>query len=351
MASLRQKNGTWYVRYYDENGLQREKSLRTKKRREAMAKMAELVHETENRGVRSTQVMARLTLADAYARVVDDYEVRGLKSAATVHQKYAHLKRFFSPRRELASIDTTAVTTYRQRRMTQGVKPATINRELCLLKRMFNICEMAYRPTIKMGPETVRDGYFNPKQLRRLIAALPDDVRPAIRFAALTGWRRGEFLPLRWSQVDRDQQVITLAAGTTKNNEPRTLPYGMLPDLVEIIDGQWAEHQRLSEQGRICPFVWNRNGKEIRDFRVPWQRACEAAGRPDGIVHDLRRTAIRELHARGIPEQVAMMISGHKTAGVYRRYNISDTDQIARALAKLAEPVEHPDTGNVVAMR
>ena len=143
-------------------------------------------------------------------------------------------------------------------------------------------------------------------------------------------------MPLRWSNVDRERQVITLAVGSTKSGKGRTLPYGLLPDLVDVVDTAWKEHERLLQAETICPFVFHRHGKVIRDFRTVWKHACETAQSPDKILHDFRRTAIRNLVRAGVAEKIAMSISGHGTRSVFERYNIVDDRDVESALGTLA---------------
>ena len=64
------------------------------------------------------------------------------------------------------------------------------------------------------------------------------------------------------------------------------------------------------------------DGKVIKSFRKAWLAACRAAGYPARIPHDFRRTAVRNLIRAGIPETVAMSMTGHKTRSVFMRYDI-----------------------------
>lgn len=64
--------------------------------------------------------------------------------------------------------------------------------------------------------------------------------------------------------------------------------------------------------------------------------ACDAAGVPGLLFHDLRRTAVRNLRRAGVAETVIMKITGHPISGVFERYNITDQTDIQEA-GRLAE--------------
>jgi integrase len=189
------------------------------------------------------------------------------------------------------------------------------------------------RPYVPMLAETnIRTGFFDREQIDSVIAHLPEALRPMVTFAYITGWRiPSEVLTLQWRQVDLDAGTVRLDPGTTKSGEGRVIH--MTADLRTLLESQRAITDAYQkERGKICPWVFHRNGEQIRIFRTAWQTACRLAGCPGRIPHDLRRTAVRNFVRAGVSEHVAMKLSGHKTASVFRRYDIvSDSDLIDAA--------------------
>jgi integrase len=129
---------------------------------------------------------------------------------------------------------------------------------------------------------------------------------------------------------------VRLYRGTTKNKEGRVI---ILPQVLrDILEQQWREH---IDRYLACPWIFHTQGERVLTFYKTWRRACTEAGISDKkLVHDFRRTAVRNLVRAGVPERVAMMITGHKTRSVFDRYNIvsaSDLEEAARRIDKVSQ--------------
>lgn len=223
------------------------------------------------------------------------------------------------------------------------------NAELAALRRAFNLAVegglLATKPVIKTPePSNARQGFLEPTALKAVLAELPAWAQPVVEFMALTGWRvRSEVLALTWKNVDGKAKVVRLEPGTTKNDEGREFPYDNYPALKALLDRQRAEQSRIErETGATSDCVFPVPGATHRDVRYKrlrkaWRAACRKARRPGLILHDLRRTAVRNLERAGVSRSVAMSLTGHQTEAVYRRYAIADSAAQREGVAKLAK--------------
>ena len=235
-------------------------------------------------------------------------------------------------------------------RQQAGASNGEINRELTVLKRMFSLAiddgKLLYKPHIPLLRESnTRKGFFEADQIVSVLACLPAPLVPMIEFAYITGWRiDSEVKPLEWRQVDFAGGEVRLDPHTTKNHAGRVFP--MTDDLRALLKAQRTRADRLTRAcGRIVPWVFfrevakGRGGpkhlKPITSFTKAWKAAVTAAGCPGRIPHDLRRTAVRNMVRRGVPERVAMQLTGHKTRSVFERYNIVSEGDLRAAAAQL----------------
>jgi integrase len=307
--------------------------------------------------------LERITVEELLETVLVDYESNGKAIRFARNAIENHLRPYFKGR-TAPSVTTDAVKKYVifRRSTNQGmrhyrgrlkqpreipIRPAsnaTINRELALLKHAFylgwrstprKVASIPYLPLLE--ERNIRKGFFEHDQFTALRSALPEYLRSVLTFAYFTGCRRGEILGLQWSQVDLMERVVRLEPGTTKNDEARNLP--LTTELFEVLSMQRSVRDIKFP---TCPWVFfNEAGGRIGRFRRSWRTAClgvglvEESGEPDRLFHDLRRSGVRNLIRAGVPEAVAMRISGHKTRSVFERYNIVSERDLHEAARKL----------------
>ncbi len=142
------------------------------------------------------------------------------------------------------------------------------------------------------------------------------------------GMRKTALKNLRRDQVDFPARVIRVdqAKGTKKVG--RVLPiYGDMIPWLEMEMSRWPE----------TPSRWilSLDGARIGEFRKSWATACKAAGVPDLLFHDLRRSAVRNMIRAGLQQATAMAITGHKTVSVFHRYAITSEQDVKAAGEKL----------------
>lgn len=257
------------------------------------------------------------------------------------------------------TITADRITAYELDRLDAGAARAAVNYELATLRRAFRLAVRVHRrlpsmPAIVIPkPRNDRTGFFEATDFSAVPEQLPEYLRPVMRFAYLTGWRvRSEVLTLTWNRVDFDAGVVRLDPNTTKNDKGRTFPFDALPELAALLQARRDETTTVEyAAGRIVPYVFHRRGIPIKSYKNAWERACARAARGgskealtsvvrpqlvDRIVHDFRRTAVRNLVRAGVDEYLAMKLTGHKTRAIFDRYNITNEADLRAGGEKLA---------------
>ena len=343
----------WYIRYRDARGRRLTESSRSLTKADAERQLRERLQRVD-RGENPSP--HRVTFDQLLKDMILDREVRGCRSRPPVKRL---IEAFGSMRATM--INGSAILAYETKRLkADGAARATVNQELASLRRMFNLgvdnglLLPSQMPRIKTpNPRNARQGFFEEADFAAILEELPEYLIPPISFGYFTGWRvRSEVLPMRWSQVDFHSGMVRLEPNTTKNNEGREFPFAALPGLNHLLEQQRERTRSLEkETSRIIPWVFHRKGERIRGYRSQWETAREAASRAapddatglprvdlgDRLVHDLRRTAVRNLERAGVPRSVAMKLTGHKTEAVYRRYAIVAKSDLEEGVAKLAK--------------
>jgi integrase len=379
---LFRQGNVWWIQFYS-HGKQVRESAETNDEKTALKLLKRKLAEVTT----GVHVDARtITYEDLRTAYFLDYETQGRRSlkrdgeGKVATDAVARLDDYFAGYRVM-EIDTDQVRRFQKEQQEKGLSNASINRSTSSLRRMFNIQrkeghlkDIPYFPMLRESPP--RKGFFEKADYEALSAALPDYARLPLAVGYFTGMRSGEVFGLTWKQVDFMKKEITLHAGETKNGEGRIVP---IPPQLELL-----LRDRFSKRQASCPYVcyrFDRRGQAARigGLRKVWESRCAKLGlgefvpvvdstgeevvekprcdRPTAkprkklkyvgkTFHDLRRSAVRNMVRGGVPERVAMAISGHKTRSVFDRYNIVSGADLEVARGRMASYYELEEVGD-----
>jgi integrase len=354
MGNVYQRGHVWWVRYWH-RGEQVRESSKSPERRIAEKLLKKRMGELGRNPQVDPSAEARVRMADLFEALVTAYKNNGRRSLATLEYRLAALRAHFGSDRA-ADVTAVRIGAYIAVRRAEGKQPATVNRELAALRRAFRLGveheRLTHVPRIQLLVEhNTREGFLSPATLEAVVAALPAHMQDATRFAYLSGWRKGEVTTLTWADVDRTAGLITLRRAHSKNGEPRELP--VTGGLAELIERRWQARTVTGPAGMVTlsPLVFHRQGAPLGDFRKAWAKACTTAQVPGKLFHDLRRSAIVNMDRAGVSQTVAMALSGHRTASVWRRYRIVSTTDLRAAMAQVQDAnasATAPAAGDVV---
>jgi integrase len=343
---------TWTLRYYSpfkKRTVEEPTGLKATpaNRKKAEVMLRDREHKKDVGEIIAAPQTKRTMMVQLLEMLRDDYKRNGRKDLYSMELRLDnHLIPYFKTYRA-AVVDYNVISAYSKKRQAEGARAATVNRELSHLSKSFTLGIKARSVVGKPIFDTLKEnnrrkGFAEEPAFRKVYAALPVYIKPIAELAYFTGMREGELLTLLWEQVDLIGCCIRLEE--TKNGDPREIHYGENAELKSMIDTQWE--RKLETEVRIGKqidhlFFRCSTGKRIIDFRVAWNNANEKAKLKKPLLfHDLRRTAVRNLIRAGVPESVAMLISGHETRSMLDRYNIRNPADTRAALGKVSRKID-----------
>ncbi len=327
----------WWIDFYDQQKNRVQESSHATNKKEA-EKLLALRQADVARGV--YQLPCKITLGDFIDKYTEYAKVNKRSWKRDVIM-LKHFKSFFGNRllSDIGAADVEAYKIYR----CAAVKKSTVNRELTLLKRLFNLASVwdlnpGKNPLSKVRffrEDNVRLRTLSLDEENRLISNAAPYLQDLIIFALHTGMRIGEIFGLCWDDLDLAKGIISVRA--QKTGKTRQIP---INDETERV----LEYWRLGRRNEYV-FYNPDTGKPFRDLKAGFKLACKKAGITNVTWHTLRHTFASRLVNRGVDIVTVQELLGHSTVTMTMRYAHTN---IASKLAAVKVLVSRGD--NIVTM-
>jgi len=315
MLFKRPNSAVWWMRFTEAGKQIRESTKETDYAKALVA---------HARRLQGQQPVAKDTVGYLLDGLILDYELNG-QNLKFVHQWVEnHLRKYFGDMKIEAVTKETIKDFIVAKKDT--LSNASMNRCIALLKRAWNIAELKFPKVEMLRENNTRKGFVESDRFWTLFNSLPEHARPVVLFCYETGARIQEALGIKWEQVDFLNNVVRFAPGETKNAESRVVPCS---EMMMFFFKRKLPH--------CSAYVFTYKGRHLTSIKTAWGNTVKKLGWPykDLLVHDLRRSAVRNFVRSGVSEKVAMKISGHKSRSVFDRYNVTDEVDLTDAMKKL----------------
>jgi len=324
--ALYRRGQIWYVSF-SADGKRVQESTGTANKREAEKFRARRMAEAE----RGEYFKAARVLFSDFGSLYLEYAKVHKRSWIRDEQIMAHLNAAFGPM-ALPDIGAFAIEHYKIGRV-KVVSPATVNREIALLKHLFNLAEHwgLYRGRnpmkgIRFLPEdNLRFRSVTEAEEAVLLSHCSPYLQDMVVFAINTGLRLGDILDLKWEEVDIDANLIRKLI--RKNRR-----------ILEVPLNEAAAHVVRGWHGiRKCEFVFYNpeTGGPWKDLWLGLKKACRRAGLNDVTWHTFRHTFASRLNGAGVDLVTVKELLGHSSVSVTMRYAHTNREGKARAVALL----------------
>jgi integrase len=229
----------------------------------------------------------------------------------------------------MATITVAEMKRWANKRIKEGIKPATCNRQRAILQSIINHAVQAgvleSNPIASWKRLPVEDSSrvrwlgsndeherFKKGERERFMEALatmPADIQAIVRTAMLTGMRRGEIFSLRWCDVDFKTGTITIEGSNTKTRKSRRIPINS--SLEGVLRSWRGDVIQFDPNARVFPST--KTGGRRSDIKKQWAKLVKTAKIRDFHFHDCRHDAASKMVQKGVPIATVSKILGHSS--------------------------------------
>jgi integrase len=240
-----------------------------------------------------------------------------------------HFRREFGTR-QLRDITPLLVDGYVSRRALLR-KPATVNRDLVVLRHMFQKAlewgkaldnPVTHQKALRAHNRRLR--YLSHEEIGQLLDCADDVLSPVLITALHTGLRRGELFALTWQDVDFTLGMVRVVHA--KNGERREIP------MTNTLRGTLQQLPRHLSSDHVFP---GKTGRGLVDIRKRFARALREAKIEGFVFHDLRHTFASHLVMAGVDLMTVKEFLGHKDIKMTLRYAHLAPDYKRAAISRL----------------
>jgi integrase len=339
MSLYRRKDSpTWWISVL-RNGRRIRISTDTENKRLAERIHAKVLTEIEEGRWFESQAKRR-TLTEMIDRYETEYSnYKSYYQKARDKTVFKRLLAFFGDSATLQDVENT-VGGYEQFRRRAGKKPATILKELSLLRRMFNVARKQWKwkmvnPVSEIELPKVRNErvrYLGDDEYERLSHALDvaDEqwLKPFVLVAMDTGLRLGNLFGLTRTEVNLFSRIITISSEKMKNNDYIGIP--MTDRVFDIL-------RALLKTSALSGHVFHDDGAPLYPVKVQraFRKVVKQAGIDNFHFHDLRHSFASNLRQEGVDLHTISVLLGHRDLRMTKRYAHLNVDSLREAVAKL----------------
>ncbi len=317
------RGSVWWacIRY---KGRKIQKSLETIDRKLAQAIEAKVRAEIVEGNYFKKPIGQNKTFKDMMERFMKEHAP---KKSINMQKSYSaslkHLIPFFGDS-NLISISRKEISKYKVLRKDEGAKPASINKELAMLSKAFNLAieewewikDKPFPKILKEEENNERDRWLTKDEEMRLLENCPEWLKEIIVFALNTGLRKDELLSLEWSRVDLERKTILIQK--TKNGKPRTIPLNRIA--LNVLEKKSGEKVRSIKTDYV--FMSSHGDKiKICTFAEAFKNVVDKAGVENFRFHDTRHTFCTRLTQKGVDIYKIAKLAGHENIKMTQRYS------------------------------